>query len=820
MNALFRMLKWLLVTVTALLIGASLSQAGVLISGKTAGEISIQSKIFILKDSDKQLAIQSVSTPLADNQFILNKEERASYGYTSAAYWIKVTIAKNPENKENWYLKLRYPHLDQIEFYAPDKDGHFTRIITGDSVAFSHRPVANQNFIFPIFPKETGSTYYLRLSSQGVIKFPLTILDKTTFHQKDHKIQLVAGLYFGALIIMVAYNLLFLFFVRERLYLYYACFVLLVTLHQVIWFGFGFEYLWPDYPGLNNKLDIFAGNGLFFFIGLFVMDFLETKKHIPKMDKVLKLSTAVVGVSAVLIFILDRQLILGPTNNANIIQMVLILTAAVICFFKRNRQAKIFLLAWSMALLGGLSLALAKSNFLPEAMFWSYGVQIGILANVLLISLGLADRINNMKNTLSRTREKIEQKNQELIQSCSRLEASEKRFRDLSDLLPQTVFEMNVEGRMIYANEHGMELTGYSKDDFRDGLDVLTLFNKKYHQKIKQDMSEVFASNATMQGEYELRRKDGFHIPVFYYVSPILSDNQPVGIRGVALDLSERKKTEEIMIQTEKMMSVGGLAAGMAHEINNPLAGMIQSAQVLENRLTKPLPANDKAAEKLGTSMDVIRQFMEERGVIRMIDNINHSGFRASKIIQNMLTFAKKGDSVKRPCELDKMLDDTVALAQNDYNLKKKFDFKDIEIVREYSPDMPPVLCEQSKIQQVVFNLIKNASQAMGTQNPNPGSNENSKITLRLSKQFNWALIEIIDNGPGMNEETRKRIFEPFFTTKGLDKGTGLGLSVSYFIIVDDHGGEMKVDSEPGKGAAFSIRLPMNDVPVSTLNYR
>ncbi len=461
---------------------------------------------------------------------------------------------------------------------------------------------------------------------------------------------------------------MFLFFVRERIYLYYACFVLLVTLHQVIWFGFGFEYLWPDYPGLNNQLDIFAGNGLFFFIGLFVMDFLGTKNQIPRIHMGLKLSTAAMGVSAVLVFILNRQLILGPTNNLTILQIVLLLTAGIFCF------------------------------------------------------------------------------------------------------------------------------------------------KKKLHHKIEQDMSEMFASNATMQGEYELRRKNGFCVPVFFYASPILSDNQPVGVRGVALDLSERKKTEEIMIQTEKMMSVGGFAAGMAHEINSPLAGMIQSAQVLQNRLTKSLPANDKAAEKLGTSMAVIRQFMEERGIVRLIDNITQSGFRASKIIRNMLNFAKKGDSVKRPCKLDKILDDTVELAQYDYNLKKKFDFKDIEIVREYSPDQPPVLCEQSKIQQVVFNLIKNASQAMDTPNSNQENDDPPIITLRLSKQFNWALIEIIDNGPGMEEETRNRIFEPFFTTKGLDKGTGLGLSVSYYIIVDDHGGEMNVDSEPGKGTAFSIRLPLYDV--------
>ncbi|MCP4761686.1 MAG: GHKL domain-containing protein, partial [archaeon] len=125
-----------------------------------------------------------------------------------------------------------------------------------------------------------------------------------------------------------------------------------------------------------------------------------------------------------------------------------------------------------------------------------------------------------------------------------------------------------------------------------------------------------------------------------------------------------------------------------------------------------------------------------------------------------------------------------------------------IEIIRKYSP-VPMVLCEGSKIQQVLFNILKNASQAMSLQKTN-----NPKLILRLLKKEDMVLIEIEDNGPGMDEKTRKKIFEPFFTTKTLNKGTGLGLSVSYFIIVDDHGGEMKVDSAPGRGTTFRIKLP------------
>ena len=196
---------------------------------------------------------------------------------------------------------------------------------------------------------------------------------------------------------------------------------------------------------------------------------------------------------------------------------------------------------------------------------------------------------------------------------------------------------------------------------------------------------------------------------------------------------------------------------------------------------------------------------MEKRGILKQLDNIHKAGNHAAKIIDNMLSFARKGDSVKKEHQLDQILDNAIALAQNDYDLKKEYDFKSIEIQREYSP-VPRISCEGSKIQQVLFNILKNASQAMYSQQQ---KNETPKLILRLLKQGDRVLIEIADNGPGMDEKTRKKIFEPFFTTKGLDKGTGLGLSVSYFIIVDDHGGEMNVDSAPGKGATFSIKLPI-----------
>lgn len=293
--------------------------------------------------------------------------------------------------------------------------------------------------------------------------------------------------------------------------------------------------------------------------------------------------------------------------------------------------------------------------------------------------------------------------------------------------------------------------------------------------------------------------------PALFHSSAIYNDVNLKGFRGFLIDITEKKRTQEHLIQSEKMMSIGGLAAGMAHEINNPLAGMMQNAQVIHNRLTQNLEVNRQAAEKLGTDMETIRKFMEKRNVLKQLDNINTAGIQAAKIVNNMLSFVKKNDSTRSENRLDELIDKTIELAEKGYSLKEDYDFRKIQIIREYQDDVLPVACEPSKIQQVLFNIIKNASEAMWEDNGTPSP----AITFRLKNESDKTVrIEIKDNGPGIDYQTRKRIFEPFFTTKPVEKGTGLGLSVSYFIIVNDHKGKLAVESQIGQGTKFIIQLP------------
>jgi PAS domain S-box-containing protein len=386
------------------------------------------------------------------------------------------------------------------------------------------------------------------------------------------------------------------------------------------------------------------------------------------------------------------------------------------------------------------------------------------------------------------------------------LRESEKKYRYLFNHAPVGMYEIDfIKSRFTDVNDTFIKYSGYTKKELLsiNPFDLLTGESKQQFDKRYEGM--VRGETVSNEFEYEILKKNGQKLCVILNNDYIYENNTLIGARVVAHNVTERKKIEEMIIQSEKMMSVGGLAAGMAHEINNPLAGMMQNSQVIHNRLTQNLEANTQVAQELGTSMNTIRQFMGKRGILKQLENIHTAGSQAAKIISNMLSFAKKSDSNKTQVNLNELIDKTIELSENDYSLKKNYDFKQIQIIRDYHPDVPPVLCEPSKIQQVLFNVIKNASESMRE----TIKKEPSKIIFRLKKHANSACIEIEDNGTGIDYQTRKRIFEPFFTTKSVDKGTGLGLSVSYFIIVNDHKGKMEVDSTLGKGTKFIIKLPI-----------
>jgi PAS domain S-box-containing protein len=387
----------------------------------------------------------------------------------------------------------------------------------------------------------------------------------------------------------------------------------------------------------------------------------------------------------------------------------------------------------------------------------------------------------------------------------AQLEGSHRLITNILDSLPAAVIGADAQGRITHFNRKAQDLFG---KDVREtlGQDILEVLPRLPVKR--EELDSVRAGGRTLRIEKTpLPSTEGLRL-ADVLVYPL---EAPQGHLVLIIeDVTERVRIEGIMVQTEKMMSVGGLAAGVAHEINNPLGGIVQGTQVILRRLDPLSPANKDAAAKAGVCFDAIQNYLDRRDIIPLMAGVRESAVRAAHIVSSMLEFSRKGESSQAPTDLNVLLNKSVELSSTDYDLKKKYDFKKIEIVTDYDEDLPQVPCSATQIEQVFLNLMRNAAQAMrgrGKDGPPP------RITLRTRREGSMARVEVQDNGPGIPEDVRNRVFEPFFSTKQPGEGTGLGLSVSYFIITSNHKGTIHVESAPGQGTTFVIRLPLSPQP-------
>ncbi|MEW6615590.1 MAG: ATP-binding protein [Thermodesulfobacteriota bacterium] len=240
----------------------------------------------------------------------------------------------------------------------------------------------------------------------------------------------------------------------------------------------------------------------------------------------------------------------------------------------------------------------------------------------------------------------------------------------------------------------------------------------------------------------------------------------------------EKVKMREQVVEAGKLASIGELAAGIAHEVNNPVAIMVEEAGWMEDLLE----------EGELQSSDTLYEFR------RALKQIRAQGIRCKQITHKLLSFARKTDSKLYNLNLNELIEEVVGLSQRTAR------YRSIKIETKLSPDIPPITASPSEVQQVLLNLINNAIDAIGK--------DGGVVSIMTHVDDGFVVIDVSDTGRGIPQADIQRIFDPFFTTKPVGKGTGLGLSICYGII-DRMGGRISVNSAPGKGTTFHVRLPI-----------
>ncbi len=271
-------------------------------------------------------------------------------------------------------------------------------------------------------------------------------------------------------------------------------------------------------------------------------------------------------------------------------------------------------------------------------------------------------------------------------------------------------------------------------------------------------------------------------------------------------DITDRVFFERKLIQSSKMSTMGELAAGMAHEINNPLGSIMSGVQNTLRRISTELPKNLEVAEQLGINLDSLSRYFEERHIYSYLAGISDSASKASKIVANLMSFSRKSNSDFEEVSINKIIESALKIVKNDFDIEKSYDFRHIKITKIFDQSILKVYVDFSEIEQVFFNILKNAAQSIHLAEKKISDPE---IIIKTYESKDHAICEITDNGPGIDIENHSKMFEPFFTTKDIGVGTGLGLSVSYFIITKTHNGIISAESADTGGLKLVVKLPI-----------
>ncbi|NWF88533.1 MAG: PAS domain S-box protein [Ignavibacteriaceae bacterium] len=333
----------------------------------------------------------------------------------------------------------------------------------------------------------------------------------------------------------------------------------------------------------------------------------------------------------------------------------------------------------------------------------------------------------------------------------------------------------DTEGKMIYVNPAFLKVSGYSRDELI-GENPRIFGNKKYGRKFWTEMWDTIKSGKVWIGDVENIKKNGEAFHTQLLISPILDDQQNVtGYFGIHRDLSDKKTLEKQLIHTQKMESIGTLAAGIAHEVGNPLASISAIVQVAQRYTT-----DDSVKDKL--------------------ELVKNQVNRISKIIRDLVDFSRPSNFELQLTDINKNISEAVEIT------KVGVKAKDVIFDMDLKPDIPRLHLVADQIQQVFVNILLNAADAILE-----SQKKEKKIIIKSEQSHNnEVVITFKDTGTGISDENIPKIFEPFFTTKKEGKGTGLGLWVSYGI-VKSFQGEIKVSSVYGQGTTFTIYLPIHN---------
>ncbi|MFP4534014.1 MAG: 7TM diverse intracellular signaling domain-containing protein [Desulfobacterales bacterium] len=673
----------------AVLIGAELSAvsqalwaANPLVIHDGFDHTHLMNQVEYLVDETRQRSVDEVSASGQKWQPLPGGGAKSSFGYSRSAFWFRFAVENPASRPITWMLEYDYPVVDYIDFFMPDTGLHFK---SGDHRPFHVRPIAYRTIVFPVETPPGTHECYIRLASQGSIVLPLNAWSQAAFETKKTHDQSLMWLYYGIMLALGFYNFFIFLFIRETSYLYLVLFTLTVTLFTMAHDGHAFQLLWPNatwWASICHPIMVLLG-GL--TVLMFTRRFLLTKENAKTFDRLLLI---VIGGGGLLVFAAPWVDYYYATQFSVLFAAVCaiaVITTGTVQLFRRQREAVFFILAWFVFIVGVLMISAKSYGFLPSNILTDASHQLGSCLVVLLLSLGLGDRMK----------------------------------------------ALNAE---LFRHKHALE------------------------DLVRERTTELEAANQELKAS-----------------------------------MAHLKKTQDQLVQTEKMASLGGLVAGVAHEINTPIGVTVTAASFLAEKTQEV----QKQIDDGRLSDQSLEKFLKSAGEIShtILNNLK----RAAELIQGFKQVAVDQSAGSRRWFYIKAYLDEILLS-----LHPKFKRTSHTIAVTCDEDIE-INSYPGVFSRIITNLVMNSL------NHGFDGMENGRIDISVRRVDGRLYLGYQDNGRGMPKETLDQIFEPFFTTRRSQGGTGLGMHIVYNLVTQSLGGEIACQSEPGNGINIRIIIPLEE---------